>query len=68
MIFEISEWLQSSTMHRNEIVYGSETRSLRIPRGFKEEPTGLHYKDGVLCACFPRSEEHESKKLQIESV
>eukprot|EP00981_Chlorochromonas_danica_P015859 scaffold14717_cov168-Ochromonas_danica.AAC.6 len=54
-------------MLRNEIFYGTDTRTVRIPRGYHPEPSCCQFKDGVLCITFPKSEESESKKLQIES-
>ena len=52
---------------RNEIYYGTDVRTIRLPTNVSEEPSCCCYKDGVLCITFPKSAEKEAKKLQIET-
>jgi len=52
---------------RNEIVYGTANRTLRIPATCSQEPSCCTFRDGVLCICFPKSGEQAHKKLNIEA-
>lgn len=55
-------------MVRNELLYGSDSRTIRIPSGYHSEPSCCQYRDGCLCMAFPRSEQREGKKLQIQNA
>lgn len=55
-------------MTRNEILFGTDTRNIRLPVSCSQDPSCCCYKDGVLTIIFPKSADKETKKLQIEST
>ena len=52
--------------HRIERRYGSFHRSFRIPKMVKTENIDSSFKDGVLVLTLPKSEESETKKIEVK--
>lgn len=53
--------------HRIERVYGSFSRSFKLPEDANVEAVSASYKDGVLEILIPKSEGRRSKSIQISS-
>lgn len=52
--------------HRIERSYGSFHRSFSIPGKVKTDSVDANYKDGVLRLTLPKTEESESKKIEVK--
>jgi HSP20 family protein len=52
--------------HRIERHYGSFHRSFRIPGKVKMEGVDANYKDGILRLTLPKTEESETKKIEVK--
>jgi len=57
---------KSEDYHRIERRYGSFHRSFRIPGKIKTEGVGANYKDGILRLTLPKTEESETKKIEVK--
>lgn len=52
--------------HRIERSYGSFHRSFSIPGKIKTDSVDANYKDGVLKLTLPKTEESETKKIEVK--
>ncbi|MBN1627941.1 MAG: Hsp20/alpha crystallin family protein [Deltaproteobacteria bacterium] len=52
--------------HRIERSYGSFNRSFSIPGKVKMDSVDANYKDGILRLILPKTEEGESKKIEVK--
>lgn len=52
--------------HRIERHYGSFHRSFRIPGKIKMDGVDANYKDGILKLTLPKTEESETKKIEVK--
>jgi HSP20 family protein len=52
--------------HRIERQYGSFHRSFRIPGKIKPDNIDANYKDGILRLTLPKTEESETKKIEVK--
>jgi HSP20 family protein len=52
--------------HRIERRYGSFNRSFSIPAKIKTECVDANYKDGLLRLILPKTEESETKKIEVK--
>jgi HSP20 family protein len=52
--------------HRIERRYGSFQRSFRLPGKVKTDNIDANYKDGILKLTLPKTEESETKKIEVK--
>jgi len=52
--------------HFVERIYGSFSRSVRLPREVQSEKISATYKDGILKITLPKSEEAKKKEIKIK--
>lgn len=52
--------------HRIERRYGSFHRSFRMPGKIKMDGVDANYKDGILSLTLPKTEESETKKIEVK--
>jgi HSP20 family protein len=52
--------------HRIERRYGSFHRSFNIPEKIKTDSVDANYKDGILRLTLPKTEESETKKIEVK--
>jgi HSP20 family protein len=52
--------------HRIERHYGSFHRSFRLPGKLKMDGVDANYKDGILRLTLPKTEESETKKIEVK--
>jgi len=52
--------------HFVERIYGSFSRSVRLPREVQSDKISATYKDGVLKITLPKSEEAKKKEIKIK--
>lgn len=57
---------EGQKFHRMESYYGSFQRSFVLPDGIKADKVEASFKDGVLSVTVPKSEETQSKTVEIK--
>jgi HSP20 family protein len=53
--------------HRVERVYGSFSRSFRLPAEVRADAIDAKYRDGVLVVTLPKAEEVKPKRIEVTS-
>ena len=59
---------ESATLHRRERLYGSFTRTLRLPWEVMAEKISAELKDGVLTVTLPKAEAAKPRKVSVKYV
>jgi len=59
---------ESATLHRRERLYGSFSRTLRLPWEVMAEKISAELKDGVLTVTLPKAEAAKPRKVSVKYV
>ncbi|MFP3927824.1 MAG: Hsp20/alpha crystallin family protein, partial [Desulfobacteraceae bacterium] len=63
---ETSKEEQDANYYLKESVYGSFSRSFRLPGEIEEDKVEATFKDGVLTLEMPQREEEKTRKIKIK--